>query len=184
MATTDRTHTPAREEGDKLRGERAHALALSLAQYYASNVSDLATALGTTRDTVRAWLTDPPAKPREELLARAERLWVLARAAQRYIPDERTVGRWTLAPNLGLGGSSPAAVLVASGDDGLDRVLADMVSYAPARPDLPIEAEDELIWQGVQALLQRETLVEVEKVLSQPALDVTDADLAELDAFD
>jgi hypothetical protein len=43
----------------------------------------------------------------------------------------------------------------AEGDSGLERLLDDMATYAPSRPDLPLDADDELIWQGVEEMLGR-----------------------------
>lgn len=182
MATLDHTRSSTRELVSA-RGERAHALALALERYYGS-VTALADALDTTRDTVRAWLNSPPSKPREDILLRAERLWLLGRTAQRYMVGLRDIGAWTLAPHIGLNGDSPARVLVAEGDNGLKRLLDDMATYAPSRPDLPLDADDDLIWQGVQTMLGPDALAQAEKVLDAPQLDVTDDDLAELDAFD
>jgi hypothetical protein len=182
MATVDHIRSSTRE-ALSVRGERAHALALALERYYGS-VTELSAALDTTRDTVRMWLKSPPSKPREDLLLRAERLWLLGRAAQRYMVGVRYVGAWTLAPHIGLNGESPARVLVAEGDKGLERLLDDMAAYTPSRPDLPLDADDELIWRGVQEMLGPEALAQVAKVLEAPQLDVTEDDLAELDAFD
>jgi hypothetical protein len=166
-----------------VRGERAHALALALQRYYGS-VTDLSAALSTTRDTVRTWLNSPPSKPREDILLRAERLWLLGRAAQRYMVGGRNIGAWTLAPHIGLKGESPARVLIAEGNKGLGRLLDDMATYAPSRPDLPLDAGDELVWKGVQEMLGPEALAQAEKVIDAPQLDVTEDDLAGLDAFD
>jgi hypothetical protein len=96
----------------------------------------------------------------------------------------RNVGAWTLAPHIGLNGECPARVLVKEGDKGLERLLADMAAYAPNRADLPLEADEELIWQGVQEMLGPEALAQAAKVLEAPQLDVTKDDLAGLDAFD
>jgi hypothetical protein len=96
----------------------------------------------------------------------------------------RNIGAWTLAPHIGLNGDSPARVLVAEGNNGLDRLLDDMARYAPSRPDLPLDADDELIWKGVQEMLGPEALAQAEKVIDAPQLDVTEDDLAGLDAFD
>jgi hypothetical protein len=182
MATVGHTRSSARA-ALSVRAERAHSLALALERYYGS-VTELSAALDTTRDTVRTWLNSPPSKPREDLLLRAERLWLLGRAAQRYMVGVRNVGAWTLAPHIGLNGECPARVLVAQGDSGLERLLDDMATYAPSRPDLPLDADDELIWQGVQEMLGPEALAQVEKVLEAPQLEVTEDDLAGLDAFD
>ena len=182
MATLDHTRSSTRE-ALSVRGERAHAVALALERYYGS-VTELSAALDTTRDTVRAWRNSPPSKPREDILLRAERLWLLGRAAQRYMVGVRNVGAWTLAPHIGLNGECPARVLVAEGDKGLERLLDDMAAYAPSRADLPLDADDELILQGVQEMLGPEALAQAEKLLEAPQLDVTDEDLAGLDAFD
>jgi hypothetical protein len=182
MATLDHTRSST-SVALSVRGERAHALALALERYYGS-ATELSAALDTTRDTVRAWLNSPPSKPREDLLLRAERLWLLGRAAQRYMVGVRNVGAWTLAPHIGLNGDCPARVLVAEGDKGLKRLLDDMAAYAPSRPDLPLDADDERIWQGVQEMLGPEALAQAEKVLEAPQLGVTEDDLAGLDAFD
>ncbi len=96
----------------------------------------------------------------------------------------RQVGAWTLAPHLGLNGTAPADVLLTAGDDGLRRLLADMTAYTPSRRDLNIEDDDQLIWEGVQAMLGPELLDHVQRVLDAPEQDVTDEDLAELNAFD
>ena len=66
----------------------------------------------------------------------------------------------------------------------MERLLDDMAAYAPSRANLPLEADDELIWQGVQEMLGPGALAQAEKVLEAPQLDVTENDLAGLDAFD
>jgi hypothetical protein len=182
MATVDRTRSATRQTVS-VRGERAHALALALERYYES-VTELSAALDTTRDTMRTWLNSPPSKPREDLLLRAQRLWLLGRVAQRYMVGVRNVGAWTLAPHIGLNGECPARVLVAEGDQGLERLLDDMAAYAPSRADLPLDADDELIWQGVQEMLGPEAFAHVKKALGAPQQDVTEDELAGLDAFD
>jgi hypothetical protein len=166
------------------RSVRAHDLACDLGSYYEASVTGLATALGTTRDTARAWLEAPPNKPRQELLDRAERLSLLCRAASRYLLGRAAVGRWTLAPHLSLHGESPAQALLARGDEGLTWLLMEMASVAPARPDLPLAQDEEALWEKISETLGADDLARIERILQAPELDVDDRDLADLAAFE
>ena len=164
------------------RRETAQDLAAKLSSYYPSVVNQ-ARALGTSRDTVRAWRDDAPDKPREDILRRAERLWILCRSAQRYMEGEQAIGTWTLSPHLGLAGKSPAAHLVEHGETGLVELLADMATYTPPRRDVPLDVGDEEIWEGVKELLGANGLtrgIDMEAA----ELDVTDEDLADLEPLD
>lgn len=170
---------------DTERGAQAHRYASELFErYYDRSVTALATALGTTRDTARSWLGAAPGKPREALLDRAVRLWILCRTGSRYIFGGDKVGQWTLAPHLGLQGKSPAETLLEDGERGLERLLNEMVSYAPARPDLPLESDEEELRTSLRESLGPETAARLDAILEAPELEVTDEDLAELAAFD
>jgi hypothetical protein len=170
---------------DLSRASLAHRLMAGLFErYYGRSVSDLATALDTTRDTVRAWLAGPRNRPREELVQRAQRLWILCRSASRYILGGRKIGEWTLSPHIGLGGLSPSEALLDSGQEALDQLLNEMVLYAPARPDLSTEATEEELLSMMATSLGPETMARVDQIMSAPALEVTDEDLADLSAFD
>jgi len=109
---------------------------------------------------------------------------LMAQAAQRYMADVHKIGKWTLAPHLALHGDSPAQVLAREGREGLQRILDDMVSYTPSRPDLPVDADDRTLWEGIREILGPQAVVRVEQMLDAPELEVTEEDLADLDFFD
>lgn len=175
---------PTVESPRNARGVRAHRLALDLASFYRGSISDLARAWGTTRDTARAWLEEPPTKPREDLLERAQRLSLLCRAVSRYMSGRGAAGRWTLAPHLALHGRSPAEALLEDGDEALTQLLMEMVAVAPARPDLPLADDEEVLWQRIAESLDPEDLERIEGILQGPELEVGEEDLADLAAFD
>jgi hypothetical protein len=103
-------------------------------------MSQMAAALGTSRDTLRAWTAGKvPARPRVELLEAAEALLVLCRAARRYMPDDHQVGDWLTAPDPRLRGASPAKALRRYGRPGLDVLISGLALIAPPRPSGPVD---------------------------------------------
>jgi len=92
-----------------------------LERFFASQ-SALARALGVHRDTVRAWEQGQPTRLRHSSLERVNTLCAIAEAVAGYIPREKLVGEWLLAPQIGLGGVSPVA-FIRSGPDAYQRVL-------------------------------------------------------------
>ena len=71
----------------------------------------LARALGVHRDTIRAWEHRAPTRLRHSSLARVNTICAIAEQVGRYLPREKLVGEWLLAPHIGLGGISPAAFI-------------------------------------------------------------------------
>jgi hypothetical protein len=110
--------------------------------YYGGSVSELAAALGTSRDTARNWSTGEPRRPRRSTLVRVRLLFGLCRAAERYMASDRQVGEWTLAPHPAFGGMSPAQALADEGFAAYRRLRNELVDYVPARPDLPSRIDE------------------------------------------
>lgn len=91
-------------------------------------------------ETLAHWgMGSAPARPRVELLERAELLLALCNAARRYMAADRHVGEWTLAPSPPLRGHSPAQVLARHGREGLWILLAELATVAPLRSAGPVE---------------------------------------------
>jgi DNA-binding XRE family transcriptional regulator len=81
-----------------------------LERFFASQ-SALARALGVHRDTVRAWEHGQPTRLRQSSLERVNTVCAIAEAVAGYLPREKLVGEWLLAPHIGLGGVSPVAFI-------------------------------------------------------------------------
>jgi DNA-binding XRE family transcriptional regulator len=81
-----------------------------LERFFASQ-SALARALGVHRDTVRAWEHGQPTRLRHSSLERVNTICAIAEAVAGYLPREKLVGEWLLAPQISLGGISPAAFI-------------------------------------------------------------------------
>ncbi len=121
------------------RSARAKRVVGELRNYFRS-ATQLALALGTSRDTVRMWsAARTPARPRVELLDAAELLLILCRAARRYVANDLDVGDWVSAPDPRLRGASPAQALRRNGREALQDLLAGLALVAPPRPDGPVD---------------------------------------------
>jgi hypothetical protein len=121
------------------RSTRAEGVARELRNYFRS-ATQLASALGTSRDTVRAWsMARTPARPRVELLDAAELLLVLCRAVRRCVANDLHVGDWVSAPDPRLRGVSPAQALRRDGREGLAELLVGLALVAPPRPEGPVD---------------------------------------------
>lgn len=81
-----------------------------LEHFFASQTA-LARALGVHRDTVRAWEHGHPTRLRHSSLARVNAVCAIAEQVARYLPSEKLVSEWLLAPQIALGGSSAAALI-------------------------------------------------------------------------
>lgn len=81
-----------------------------LERFFASQ-SALARALGIHRDTVRAWEHGAPTRLRRSSLTRVNTICAIAEEVAGYLPREKLVGEWLLAPHIGLGGVSPSAFI-------------------------------------------------------------------------
>jgi len=81
-----------------------------LERFFASQTA-LARALGVHRDTIRAWERGQPTRLRHSSLERVNTICAIAEAVARYLPREKLVGEWLLAPHIGLGGVSPVAFI-------------------------------------------------------------------------
>jgi len=81
-----------------------------LERFFASQ-SALARALGVHRDTIRAWEHGHPTRLRHSSLERVNIVCAIAEEVAGYLPREKLVGEWLLAPHIGLGGISPAAFI-------------------------------------------------------------------------
>ena len=73
--------------------------------------SALARALGVRRDTIRAWQEGHPTRLRQSSIFRVNTVCAIAEEVAGYLPREKLVGEWLLAPHIGLGGLSPAAFI-------------------------------------------------------------------------
>jgi hypothetical protein len=159
-------------------GQAEHAVS-ELSIFYGSSLSRLASALGTTRDTVRSWgMGSAPARPRVELLERAELLLALCNAARRYMAADRQVGEWTLAPSPPLRGHSPAQVLARHGREGLRILLAELATVAPPRSAGPVEMPSlEQLRASLANGLGPEALERIEQIATAEPIELSDRDL-------
>ncbi|MGH2902782.1 MAG: hypothetical protein ACRDK7_04255 [Solirubrobacteraceae bacterium] len=165
-----RTRTP--------RSGQAQRTVLQLLVFYRS-LSQLASALGVTRDTARSWSAGTaPARPRVELLERAELLLSLCGAARRYMADDHQVGTWTLAPSPALHGHSPAEMLARHGREGLQVLLAELATVAPPRPGGPVEMPFvELLRESLATGVGAAALKRIEKIAAAEPIELGDAEL-------
>lgn len=162
------------------RSGQAERAVSELLVFYGS-LSRLASALGTTRDTVRSWNAgQAPARPRVELLERAELLLALCKAARRYMAADRQVGEWTVAPGPPLRGHSPAQVLGRHGREGLQILLAELATIAPPRPAGPIEMPSlEQLRASLAGGLGPEALERIERIAAAEPIELSDSQLDE-----
>ncbi len=173
-----KTKTKRSKRTRTARSGQAEQVASQLLVFYRS-LSQLASALGVTRDTARSWSAGTaPERPRVELLERAELLLSLCGAARRYMADDRQVGAWTLAPSPSLRGHSPAQMLARHGQEGLQILLAELATVTPPRPTDPVEmpSVDELresLAGGVGAA----ALKRIERITAAEPIELSDAQL-------
>jgi DNA-binding XRE family transcriptional regulator len=80
-------------------------------EHFFTSQTALARALGVHRDTIRAWEHGHPTRLRHSSLARVNAVCAIAEQVARYLPSEKLVGDWLLAPQIALGGSSAAAFI-------------------------------------------------------------------------
>ncbi len=73
--------------------------------------SALARVLGVRRDTIRVWQEGQATRLRQSSVTRVDTVCAIAEEVAGYLPREKLVGEWMLAPHIGLGGISPAAFL-------------------------------------------------------------------------
>ena len=180
-------------------GQAEHAVS-ELSIFYGSSLSRLASALGTTRDTVRSWgMGSAPARPRVELLERAALLLALCNAARRYMAADRQVGEWTLAPTVeDLFRDSvirddelrmmfscchprlaeEAQVLARHGREGLRILLAELATVAPPRSAGPVEMPSlEQLRASLANGLGPEALERIEQIATAEPIELSDRDL-------
>jgi DNA-binding transcriptional regulator YiaG len=177
------THMKRRRPRTSRTGQ-AERVAAQLRKYFRS-ATQLATALGTSRDTLRAWSTgNGPARPRVELLEVAELLLKLCVAARRYVANDHQVGDWAVAPDPRLHGASPSEALRRYGREGLEVLLADLVVVAPPRPTGPIELPSlEALRAALAAGIGAEAAERIQRIASAEPIVLTDEELeAELHA--
>ena len=175
---------PAKGRSRSVRSKQAQAIAVELRTYFRS-IAQLAAALGTSRDTLRAWTAGTvPSRPRVELLDAAQSLLVLCRAARRYMPDDHQVGDWVTAPDPRLRGASPAKALRRYGRPGLDVLVSGLALIAPSRPTGPVELPplDELR-AALMTGIGPEAVERIEQMAAVEPIVLTDAEIgAELAA--
>jgi hypothetical protein len=162
------------------RSSQAQRTASQLLVFYRS-LSQLADALGVTRDTARSWSAGTaPARPRVELLERAELLLGLCAGARRYMANDHQVGAWTLAPSPALRGHSPAQMLARHGREGLQILLAELVTIAPPRPAGPVEMPSvEQLRASLATGVGAAALKRIEKIAAAEPIELSDAELDE-----
>jgi hypothetical protein len=83
---------------------------IRLERFFVSQ-SALARALGVRRDTIRVWQEGQATRLRQSSVARVDTVCAIAEEVAGYLPREKLVGEWLLAPHIGLGGISPAAFI-------------------------------------------------------------------------
>jgi hypothetical protein len=173
-----RTKTKKPQRTRTARSGQAQQAASRLLVFYRS-VSQLARALGVTRDTARSWSAGTaPARPRVELLARAELLLNLCTAARRYMANDKQVGAWTLAPTPALRGHSPAQMLSRHGREGLQILLAELAILAPPRPAGPVEMPSvEQLRESLATGVGAAALKRIEKIAAAEPIELSDAQL-------
>jgi hypothetical protein len=178
--STSTLHFPktASKKSKGTRGGQAQRTASKLRVFYRS-LSQLASALGVTRDTARNWSAGTaPARPRVELLQRAELLLSLCVAARRYMASDHQVGEWTLAPSPALRGHSPTQVLARHEQDGLQVLLAELATVAPPRPTGPIEMPSlEQLREALAGGVGAAALKRIEKIAAVEPIELSDAQL-------
>lgn len=169
---------PGRTRGGTVRSGQAQRTASQLRVFYRS-MSQLASALDVTRDTARSWSAGTaPARPRVELLERAELLLSLCVAARRYMASDHQVGEWTLAPSPALRGHSPAQLLARHGQDGLRVLLAELATVAPPRPTGPVEMPSlEQLREALAGDVGAAALKRIEKIATVEPIELSDAQL-------
>ena len=169
---------PKRTRGGTPRGGQAKRTVSQLRVFYKS-LSQLASALGVTRDTARSWsMGTAPARPRVELLEKAELLLSLCVAARRYMASDHQVGAWTLAPSPALRGHSPAQMLSRHGRDGLQILLAELATVAPPRPTGPVEMPSvEQLREALAGGVGAAALKRIEKIAAVEPIELSDAEL-------
>jgi hypothetical protein len=160
------------------RSGQAQRTASELLVFYRS-LSQMADALGVTRDTARSWSAGTaPARPRVELLERAELLLGLCAAARRYMANDHQVGAWTLAPSPSLRGHSPAQMLARHGREGLQILLAELATIAPPRPTGPVEMPSvEQLRASLATGVDAAALKRIEKIAAAEPIELSDAQL-------
>ena len=160
------------------RSGQAQRTASELLVFYRS-LSQMADALGVTRDTARSWSAGTaPARPRVELLERAELLLGLCAAARRYMASDHQVGAWTLAPSPSLRGHSPAQMLARHGREGLQILLAELARIAPPRPTGPVEMPSvEQLRASLATGVDAAALKRIEKIAAAEPIELSDAQL-------
>jgi hypothetical protein len=186
MSTTSALHFPVKEKVKRPRRARtarsgqAERAVTELLVFYGS-FSRLASALGTTRDTVRSWSAGTaPARPRVELLEKADLLLGLCKATRRYMAADRQVGAWTLAPSPSLRGHSPAQMLSRHGREGLQVLLAELATIAPSSPAGPVEMPSvEELRASLAIGMEHEALARIERIAAADQIELSDAQLDE-----
>lgn len=160
------------------RSDQAERTASQLLVFYRST-AQLASALGVTRDTARSWSAGTaPARPRVELLQRAELLLSLCNAARRYMASDRQVGAWTLAPSPSLRGHTPAQMLARHGREGLRVLLGELARIAPPRPTGPVQMPSlQELQESLASGLGPAALKRIEKIASAEPIELSDAEL-------
>jgi DNA-binding XRE family transcriptional regulator len=81
-----------------------------LEHFFASQTA-LARALGVHRDTIRAWEQGQSTRLRHSSIERVDTICAIAEQVAGYLPSEKLVGEWLLAPQIAFGGSSAAAFI-------------------------------------------------------------------------
>jgi hypothetical protein len=160
------------------RSDRAERTASQLLAFYRST-AQLASALEVTRDTARSWSAGTaPARPRVDLLNRAELLLSLCNAARRYMASDRQVGAWTLAPSPSLRGHNPTQMLARHGREGLRVLLGELARIAPPRPTGPMQMPSlQELQQSLASGLGPAALKRIEKITAVGPIELSDTEL-------
>ena len=116
------------------RGLTTQSIAGELVSYL-PQTGAFASAVGVSRDTARAWMSGRvPARPRVLVLQRISALLRVCVAADRYIADRPSTGRWLTAKNNRLLHLSPAMVVQLHGANGAQLLCQAMPCLVPLMP--------------------------------------------------
>ena len=180
MTSVDKQKTHSRvTQSDRSR--KAQRIARELASYLPQTGS-FASAVGISRDTARTWMSGRvPARPRVLVLQRISALLRVCVAADRYIADRPTTGRWLIAQNDHLLHLSPATVVRLYGAEGAQLFCQAMPYLVPRVPAQVVDAPTlNKLQLALDAVLKERNMIQPRGVLDNAFSDQElDDELAE-----
>jgi DNA-binding XRE family transcriptional regulator len=92
--------------------------------------TDLATALGVNRETIRTWNRGEMIRLRRTSIDRVRVLAAIADQVARYMPTEASVGSWLLSPQPALGGEIPVDLVKRDDPDAYTKIVGKAAAIA------------------------------------------------------